>query len=68
MRTGRENRTVFSCRQCGWESEVHEGTSIACVNGCGNCGKYGLIYTRWEAGVEDAAARAAIDALKPALA
>ena len=63
-RTGRVDTIVWCCEKCGWESAPHPKGTV-CVNRCGNCGKWGLLFTRWEAGVEDEAARAAIDALKP---
>jgi len=65
-RTGRENATVFVCAKCGWESDPIAGTEWgARANACDYCRKRGLQFVRWESGVEDAAARALIDDIKP---
>lgn len=52
--TGRENRTTHYCIHCDWESDEYSAPL------CPICQQGPIHYVRWEAGVEDEAARQAI--------
>lgn len=54
--TGREDATIYWCQRCGW----HKPVSGAMANECGNCGRRGLRFIRYEAGVENAEVEAII--------
>ena len=59
-RTGRENREVLICQQCGRVSDIYDCPRGAGVVVCDQCGRVPHYTVRWERGQEDDAALAAI--------
>ena len=57
--TGRENAEIVYCLKCGWQEE--DFPTGAGANDCPLCRTRPLGYVRFERGVEDEAAVAAID-------
>ncbi len=58
--TGRENAKIVYCLKCGWQEE--DFPIVAGANDCPMCRNRPLGYVRFERGVEDEAALAAMGA------